>query len=164
MPFNIDPDLPVPLGTQLRGVIEYGIVCGQLAPGLRLPPVRSMASQLGIAPMTVSQVYKELKAVGLLETKPGHGTFVSTTVLTQARPQMLELQPRIDALLDEADAAGLERRRPGRAGQCPDQPPQPMAPRPAPGLRRPVRGGDPRLWRRHPVRICRRATASRPRP
>ncbi len=107
MPFNIDPDLPVPLGSQLRGVIEYGIVCGQLAPGLRLPPVRAMASQLGIAPMTVSQVYKELKAVGLLETKPGHGTFVSTSVLAQVRPQVLELQPRIDALLDEAMAAGL---------------------------------------------------------
>ena len=107
MPFNIDPDLPVPLGSQLRGVIEYGIVCGQLAPGYRLPPVRAMASQLGIAPMTVSQVYKELKAVGLLETKPGHGTFVSSSVLAQVRPQVLELQPRIDALLDDAAAAGL---------------------------------------------------------
>ena len=107
MPFNIDPDLPVPLRSQLRGVIEYGIVCGQLAPGLRLPPVRAMASQLGIAPMTVSQVYKELKAVGLLETKHGHGTFVSTSVLAQVRPQVSELQPRIDALLDDAMAAGL---------------------------------------------------------
>ena len=40
MPFNIDPDLPVPLGVQLRGLIEYGIVCGQLQPGERLPSVR----------------------------------------------------------------------------------------------------------------------------
>src|SRR5579871_5884749 len=107
MLFNIDPELPVPLGVQLRGVIEYGIVCGQLQPGLRLPPVRAMASNLGIAPMTVSQVYKELKAAGLLETKPGHGTFVSTSMLAQVKPQILELQPRIDAFLDEAAAAGL---------------------------------------------------------
>src|ERR1700748_1864876 len=105
MPFTVDPDLPVPLGTQLRGVIEYGIVCGQLAPGLRLPTVRAMASQLGIAPMTVSQVYKELKDAGLLETKPGNGTFVSMNVSAQARPRMLDLQRRIDALLDEANAA-----------------------------------------------------------
>ena len=107
MPFNIDPDLPVPLGVQLRGVIEYGIVCGQLLPGLRLPTVRALAGELGIAPMTVSQVYKELKAVGLLETKPGHGTFVSTSVLTQVRPELLELQRRIDQLFDDAVAAGL---------------------------------------------------------
>jgi DNA-binding transcriptional regulator YhcF (GntR family) len=107
MPFNIDPDLPVPLGIQLRGVIEYGIVCGQLLPGLRLPTVRALAGELGIAPMTVSQVYKELKAVGLLETKPGHGTFVSTSVLTQVRPELLELQRRIDQLYDDAVTAGL---------------------------------------------------------
>jgi DNA-binding transcriptional regulator YhcF (GntR family) len=107
MPFNIDPDLPVPLGVQLRGVIEYGIVCGQLPAGLRLPPVRAMASQLNIAPMTVSQVYKELKASGLLETKPGHGTFVSASIPDQVRPAILDLQLRIDQLLHDATAAGL---------------------------------------------------------
>src|SRR5262252_3119080 len=107
MPFNIDPDLPVPLGVQLRGVIEYGIVCGQLQPGERLPPVRSMARQLGIAPMTVSQVYKELKEVGLLETKQGNGTFVSSSVGTQPRSEVLGLQQRIDQLLEDARAAGL---------------------------------------------------------
>jgi DNA-binding transcriptional regulator YhcF (GntR family) len=107
MPFNIDPDLPVPLGVQLRGVIEYGIVCGQLPAGLRLPPVRAMASQLNIAPMTVSQVYKELKDAGLLETKPGHGTFVSASIPDQVRPAILDLQLRIDQLLHDATAAGL---------------------------------------------------------
>jgi DNA-binding transcriptional regulator YhcF (GntR family) len=107
MPFNIDPDLPVPLGVQLRGVIEYGIVCGQLPAGLRLPPVRALASQLNIAPMTVSQVYKELKAAGLLDTKPGHGTFVSASVPDQVRPAILDLQLRIDQLLHDATAAGL---------------------------------------------------------
>ncbi|MEZ5832638.1 MAG: GntR family transcriptional regulator [Dongiaceae bacterium] len=107
MPFNIDPDLPVPLGVQLRGVIEYGIVCGQLPAGLRLPPVRAMASQLNIAPMTVSQVYKELKDAGLLETKPGHGTFVSASIPDQVRPAILDLQLRVDQLLHDATAAGL---------------------------------------------------------
>jgi DNA-binding transcriptional regulator YhcF (GntR family) len=107
MPFSIDPDLPVPLGVQLRGVIEYGIVCGQLQPGERLPPVRTMARQLAIAPMTVSQVYKELKQVGLIETKQGHGTFVSHSVGTQVRPEVLGLQRRIDQLFDDAAAIGL---------------------------------------------------------
>jgi DNA-binding transcriptional regulator YhcF (GntR family) len=95
------------LGVQLRGVIEYGIVCGQLPAGLRLPPVRAMASQLNIAPMTVSQVYKELKAAGLLETKQGHGTFVSKTIPQQVRPAILDLQLRIDQLLHDAGVAGL---------------------------------------------------------
>lgn len=107
MPFNIDPDLPVPLGSQLRGAIEYGIACGQLPAGLQLPPVRAMATRLGIAPMTVSQVYKELKAAGLIETKPGHGTFVGASAPSQIRPQILELQHRVDHLVGDAVAAGL---------------------------------------------------------
>jgi hypothetical protein len=57
--------------------------------------------------MTVSQVYKELKAAGLLETKPGHGTFISASVPGQVRPQILELQRRVDQLVDDAVAAGL---------------------------------------------------------
>lgn len=107
LPFNIDPDLPVPLGAQLRGVIEYGIVCGQLPAGLRLPPVRLLASQLNIAPMTVSQVYKELKAAGLIETTQGHGTFVSRSAPQEVRPAILDLQLRIDQLLHDAAGAGL---------------------------------------------------------
>jgi DNA-binding transcriptional regulator YhcF (GntR family) len=107
MPFTIDPDLPVPLGNQLRGAIEYGIACGQLPPGWRLPTVRAMAGELGVAPMTVSRVYAELKAAGLLETKAGHGTFVSTSGLAQVRPEVVALQARIDALLAQAIAVGL---------------------------------------------------------
>ena len=77
MNLRIDRDLPVPFGVQLRGLIEYGIACGELAPGSRLPSVRELAASLGLAPMTVSQVYKELKASGLIEGRAGAGTFVA---------------------------------------------------------------------------------------
>ena len=77
MNLRIDRDLPVPFGVQLRGLIEYGIACGELAPGSRLPSVRELAALLGLAPMTVSQVYKELKASGLLEGRAGAGTCVA---------------------------------------------------------------------------------------
>ena len=77
MNLRIDRDLPVPIGVQLRGLIEYGIACGELARGSRLPSVRDLARQLEVAPMTVSQVYKELKEAGLLAARSGHGTFVA---------------------------------------------------------------------------------------
>src|SRR5260221_8800188 len=104
MPFNIDPDLPVPLGNQLRGAIEYGIACGQLPPGWRLPTVRAMAGELGVAPMTVSRVYAELKAAGLVETNAGHGTFRSTSGLAQVRPQVVVPQVRIPDFFADAAA------------------------------------------------------------
>ena len=55
---RIDRDLPVSLSQQLRGQIEYGIVCGEIPPGTQLPSVRELAGELGIGTVTVSQVYR----------------------------------------------------------------------------------------------------------
>ena len=64
---SLDRSLPVPLGTQLRGLIEFGIALGELPAGQRLPPVRELAAHAGIAPMPVSSVYRELRLSGIVE-------------------------------------------------------------------------------------------------
>src|SRR5262245_16140034 len=107
MEFTVDHTLPVALGVQLRGLIEYGIACGQLLPGDRLPSVREMATQAGIAPMTVSSVYAELQKAGLIEAQRGSGTFVSRAAAGFARPQILALQRRVDDLIAAASAEGI---------------------------------------------------------
>ncbi len=111
MNFTIDRDLPVPLGTQLRGLVEYGIACGELAPGSRLPSVRRLALQLDIAPMTVSQVYRELQSAGLIEARSGQGTFVAAIMPDTAPPkaELVGLQQRIDGIIADATALGLGR-------------------------------------------------------
>ena len=107
--FKIDPDLPLPLGAQLRGLIEYGVACGDLLPGTRLPSVRSLADQLGIAPMTVSQVFKDLQDADLIESRSGRGTFVreNTTSSNATAPDFADLRARIDALASDAIEAGM---------------------------------------------------------
>ncbi|SDA96710.1 GntR family transcriptional regulator [Mesorhizobium qingshengii] len=109
MEFSVDRDLPVPLRTQLQGLIEYGIACGELVPGELLPSVRELAERVGVAPMTVSQVYGDLKASGMIETRPGSGSFVtgSGRARLAARPEAMELHRRIDALIDAGIAAGI---------------------------------------------------------
>jgi DNA-binding transcriptional regulator YhcF (GntR family) len=107
MEFTVDHALPVALGVQLRGLIEYGVACGQLMPGDRLPSVREMATRLRIAPMTVSNVYAELQKVGLIEARRGHGTFVSRAAAGFARPQLAALQRRVDELISAAVAEGI---------------------------------------------------------
>ena len=109
MEFSVDRDLPVPLRTQLQGLIEYGIACGQLLPGELLPSVRELAERIGVAPMTVSQVYSDLKAAGLIETRPGSGSFVTSSNRARLaqRPEAAELNKRIDALIDAGLAAGI---------------------------------------------------------
>ena len=76
MHIRIDRDLPVPIPTQLQGQIEYGVSTGDFPPGSRLPSVREISMRLGISPVTVSSVYRALRAKGLVESRPGHGTFV----------------------------------------------------------------------------------------
>ena len=105
----LDRSLPVPLNTQLRGLIEFGIALGDLPPGQRLPSVRELASRAGVAPMTVATVYRELRLAGLIETRGGAGTYVGDGHSSDGLRSftMRQLQRRIDALFNEAQALGL---------------------------------------------------------
>src|SRR3954453_20625096 len=105
----LDRSLPVPLGVQLRGLIEYGIAYGELPPGSQLPPVRELAEAGGVAPMTVSGVYKDLRDTGLIVTRPGAGTFVAipSAEIAQEQEWLQRVERQMDVLLLEAEAAGV---------------------------------------------------------
>lgn len=109
MDFTIDRTLPIPIRQQIKGLIEYGVACGDLAPGDALPSVRDLASALGVAPMTVSQAYSDLKSLSLIETRAGAGTFVAQSDADQPRSQLelASFHERIDALIDDGLNFGL---------------------------------------------------------
>lgn len=77
--FTIDPGLPEPPYEQLRAQIEQQRASGELPTGYRLPPVRHLATELGLAANTVARTYKELEAAGLIETRGRKGSFVTGT-------------------------------------------------------------------------------------
>lgn len=109
MDFRIDRELQVPLRLQLKGTIEYGIACGELLVGEPLPSVRDLAESVGVAPMTVSLVYRDLKREGLIETRPGAGTYVadSSKARMAAQPAVVSLHRQIDDLIDRALDMGI---------------------------------------------------------
>ena len=74
-----DPQASKPLFDQLRSQIIDGIRGGRLLPGTRLPTVRELAAQLGMAVNTVARAYRELESAGILETRGRFGTFVART-------------------------------------------------------------------------------------
>lgn len=74
-----DPQAGKPLFDQLRSQIIDGIRSGRLPPGTRLPTVRELAAQLGMAVNTVARAYRELETAGVLETRGRFGTFVART-------------------------------------------------------------------------------------
>ena len=74
---RIDPNVARPLFDQLRTQIIEGVRDGELTPGTRLPTVRELAGQLGLAVNTVARAYRELESAGILETRGRFGTFVA---------------------------------------------------------------------------------------
>ncbi|MFV0405740.1 MAG: GntR family transcriptional regulator [Propioniciclava sp.] len=76
-PFRIDPGLPTAPYEQLKEQISQGRQSGRLPAGHRLPPVRQLAAEVGLAPNTVARAYRELEHSGVIETRGRAGSFIA---------------------------------------------------------------------------------------
>ena len=74
---SIDKSLPVPVGTQLHGLLSYALAFGGIPYGSKLQSVRQLAAELGIAPMTVARSISGLRDAGLIEMRQGLGAFAA---------------------------------------------------------------------------------------
>jgi DNA-binding transcriptional regulator YhcF (GntR family) len=74
---TIDPSSAMPPFEQLRAQVMSQITSGELTGGSRLPTVRKLADELGLAPNTVARSYRELEADGFIETRGRNGSFVT---------------------------------------------------------------------------------------
>ncbi|NNM47788.1 GntR family transcriptional regulator [Knoellia koreensis] len=73
----VDLGAPEPPYEQVRTQVAGAIATGELAEGDRLPTVRALAADLGLAVNTVARAYKELEAEGLVTTRRRAGTVVA---------------------------------------------------------------------------------------
>lgn len=96
---------PTPPYEQLRRQLEDLVRAGVLRPGDRLPPLRQLAADLGLAPGTVARTYRELEKSGLVVSRRGGGTRVRAPAREPVRPD--------DALLRRAEVFVQEARRLG---------------------------------------------------
>ncbi|MET7606020.1 GntR family transcriptional regulator [Streptomyces avermitilis] len=81
---------------------------GVLLPGDRLPTAKEVAETSAVNPNTTLKAYRELEREGLVELRPGVGTFVCRSL---ARPQTAADSPlrgELVAWMDRARTAGLE--------------------------------------------------------
>ncbi|MBN9298624.1 MAG: PLP-dependent aminotransferase family protein [Filimonas sp.] len=69
-----------PLYAQLYAQLREMIIHGRLRAGDRLPAGRTLAEELGISRVIVSQTYEQLTIEGYLIGKTGSGTFVADTL------------------------------------------------------------------------------------
>jgi DNA-binding transcriptional regulator YhcF (GntR family) len=96
-----------PPWTQLHDAIRDRIVEEELLPGDRLPAVRALAEDLGLAPNTVARAYRGLVRAGWLRGLGRAGTFVADR-LPDASPEA-ELSRAARAYLRRAAELGFDR-------------------------------------------------------
>jgi DNA-binding transcriptional regulator YhcF (GntR family) len=102
---SIDPDSLIPPYEQLRAQIAELVTAGTLHAGARLPAVRRLAADLGVAPGTVARAYRELEHEGVLQARGRHGSFV-----TDKPPRLTQVdRTRLLANAAESFAATAQR-------------------------------------------------------
>lgn len=100
---TIDVSSGVPPYEQIRAQVAALIAAGALPAGARLPTVRDLAADLGVAVGTVVRAYRELEGGGLVVSRRRTGTVVAEG----GRLGTLPVQHAVTALVDAARRAGL---------------------------------------------------------
>lgn len=106
MLLQLDFSSDVPIYLQIRNQIVLGIANGKLAPGERLPTIRTLADEAGVNMMTVSKAYQLLKQEGYISTDRRSGAVVSETAgAKQGIPSAMRDSLRL--IVSEAKLCGV---------------------------------------------------------
>ncbi len=108
MRIDVDGRSAIPIYQQVRDQIRRHVAAGSLGPGAALPSVRELAARLIVNPNTVARAYRELEQEGLLETRRGDGTYISSAASALASAERLRLvRERLAVAAREIHAFGI---------------------------------------------------------
>ena len=105
MILRIDTETAVAPFEQLRRQVMTAVISGELPEGSRLPPIRQLAGDLGLAPGTVARAYRELEIDGVVVSRGRRGTF------TRSPASVPVPGDRDDQLVDAARTFALRARQ-----------------------------------------------------
>src|SRR5487761_1472574 len=74
--FQLDTTSGVATYLQLVQQVHQALQLGILEPGDKLPTAQQVVAKLAINPNTVLKAYRDLEREGLVQGRPGQGTFV----------------------------------------------------------------------------------------
>ena len=93
---------------QLVEQVKRALLLGTLQVGDQLPTLKDVVGKLAINPNTVLKAYRQLEHEGLIESKPGVGTFVTRSLAGRALTHHPELRRSLIHWLEAARKAGLD--------------------------------------------------------
>ena len=106
--FHLDDRSGLSPYLQLVRQVRQALRLGPLDEGDQLPTVKEVVAGLAINPNTVLKAYRELELEGLVEGRPGLGTFVVRSLAGPSLASQAELRRELQAWLERAHAAGLD--------------------------------------------------------
>ncbi|MCZ2821346.1 GntR family transcriptional regulator [Modestobacter sp. VKM Ac-2977] len=106
MDITVDVTSPTPPYEQIRAQVATFIHGGLLLDGARLPTIRALAADLGVAVGTVARAYRELEATGLVASRRRTGTVVTSPPAVPPLPD--DVRQAAAELAERAVRAGLD--------------------------------------------------------
>ncbi len=98
MRLSVLPNSETPVYRQIYEQLAAQILSGTLTPGTALPPIRTVAKEIGVSVITVRGAWDALEADGLIETRAGSGCYVAAFAEDE------RLRRRTDALKEPLSA------------------------------------------------------------
>ena len=74
--------------SEIAADVETAVRDGRLLPGAALPPVRALATELGLSPATIASAYRELRLKGIARGQRRAGTRITGSPPTAPRPPL----------------------------------------------------------------------------
>ncbi|OZM79370.1 GntR family transcriptional regulator [Pseudonocardia sp. MH-G8] len=109
MDFRIERRSGVPTYLQIVTQVRQALRLGTLRPGDRLPTAKAVVAQTAVNANTVLKAYRELERDGLVEPRPGLGTFVLRSLARPDSDADVLLRAELEKWMARAAAAGLDR-------------------------------------------------------
>lgn len=106
MYYQLDPNSTEPIYQQLSTRIMEDIRRGTLPLGSKLPTVRDLAEEMGLARGTIKRAYDELERLGAIEMTQGRGSYVCWQEENSASRKVRAMRA-IDDMLDELEGLGF---------------------------------------------------------
>lgn len=111
MILRVDASSAVPPYEQVRSQIATMVATGVLPVGRRLPTIRQLAADLGLAGGTVARAYRELEQGGLIDSRGRHGTFIADRPIEPNPDREQALMEAASVFAVQAAQAGADPRR-----------------------------------------------------
>ena len=83
MDIHVNKSGTEPIYQQIYQSVRDGIICGNIDSGAKLPSIRKLASQLGVARNTIDAAYRQLCVEGYIEARQGSGYIVRDIALDE---------------------------------------------------------------------------------